>query len=829
MSLFPRKEPDEILPAIMAGPDSFWLDGELYEGKPSVVGELVEGERVMVAFTGREESNKASRRQAVILARIAQRSLMVEGPPYGIPIGQWDQQWGNVYQNAVAPCTANYTDWPGSQVYVYPTDTAGGTGQRTNPQGMAAYPDGIHFLLMHRVNTDPSATPVGFKLRVISMATWSQTLAIDVTFADDKDKSANTYFTDCQMLFDPVNRRATIFARCYWRFTAAVANSVFANVWSIEIPQVAVDAADAGLCTVLHTTITTSENTLRMQANCMNACDNHMVKGNLLYDKLWGYSHVDGVGWGDAWSVSNWKNSLKSAVATGYNYTINGGGPIVDQVDCPNYGPPVKGSGVGKSWCFPVSMVGAGADILSDSRIVEMLVNATTGVISIGATLWQQGAVLYGDANQVAELDSTLEAINYSASTPAAGWGGSEVTSHTVLMPGGGLSSRDRTTNWVWEGTLRNSTSYGPFTGPTGAPVSYQFPSSFSGDSNLETSRESHAALPAPLPLRHANTVAGWDRLYWRDQFGAAAYGESHTRGLSTPSGWRFYAALLPAGPFQLAAGFQSIIASEYTFLGAGWTPEYFADTVTVHGASVPFSQFLYETYIFSVSPAGVVAVAPLLARHTGIRVFNTAGDPATGIVTSTPMPVPENVWQWIYFAEIDRVCWLHDSRASWSSDPQPTITVTDKSLNVKYVIQPTDLLTITTFATNQYLTADPSTAWAFAGQDTRKRHGINGLGPLMKGYVNGAGECRIILGLESYDFVEPVAGEVGTTYSRTSFIHLEANGFSVDQVTTTTSSWTYPNVTTGGQNGSSIIRNLAIMGDRILFRRASNSLREVM
>lgn len=751
-----------------------------------------------------------------------------------IDIGQWEQQWGNSLQNAVAKnCSFDCNNWPGTQVFLYPTDTGGATGQRTNPQGMAAYPGDI-FLLMHRMNTDPSATPVAWKLRVMlptpGAGTWTELFAIDVTLTDAKDQSANTYYTDCQMMFDEYNRRATIFARNYWRFSSGVANSVFANVWSVHIPQEAIDAANSALCTVLHTQITTSTGTLRLQANCMNSYGDYMIKANQLNDALFGYQHIEDVGWSDLWSVLDWKTALKTKMSVVEDFIINGSGPIIDNVDSSNYGPPLVGLGSDLFWGLTASMV-EDETFSQKSRLVEFLVNSVTGVITSVQTLWSLNALLYSSADQLNEIDAATEAqIQATFGSPDPPWGGSKVTSHTVLMPGGAPTSKDRTTYNIWEGTKRITQTWGPFPGSNGTPTSYSLPSSndFSFSSTLEGSRQPHAPLPAPLPAKFPNTTAGSDRILWKAGLGSPTFSNNNSRGLSTRDGWRFYAALLPAGPFQLGRGSESVNAKEYEYLGAGWSPEWFDSVHTNHVCSKPINTWCYETFIFSINPNNEVISIPLMPRFSGIKIQNLSNDPATGLLVTTPMPIPDNVWQWLYFSEIDRVVWFHDFRSSWLADPQPSLTVTDKELNVIYRIPPSDLFTITLFTANQYLTASPTVAWAFAGQDTRKRHCIDNEGPLMKGYVRN-GQPIVMLGTESFDFVEPVAGSTGTTFSRSTFIEIGASEYSVIRHSTSTQAWTYPTITSGNQNGRAVMRNLSFLGDRAVFRRGSNSLRQVL
>lgn len=755
-----------------------------------------------------------------------------------ISLGQWEQQWGNPTQNAKTGCTFTYSNWPGSSIFTYPTDTGGATGQRTNPQGMAAYPGG-YFLLMHRMNTDPSASPVGFKLRVLQPgpSSWSELFAIDVTFSDTKDQSANTYYTDCQMMFDEASRRVTIFSRCYFRFGSGAGSSNLSNVWSIHIPQTAIDNANSALCTVLHTTITTSSSGLRYMMNCANMYGDYLIKANQsnvqvdgpLLDGvptglIRGFKHIEGVGWQDLWTL-DWKTALKAAVGiSSQKYLFHASSPLLDNVDSSNFGPPIIVHGTEEyRWCLTSSIQ---ADHAFDptapynSKLVEMLVDANTGEMTNANILWELGQVLRDSTVFLTDVLAAYESTVQGTMSPTPAWGSTSTTSHTVLMPGGTLTSRNRTNKSIWLGTLTADATIN-YMDPTANPTSSLWP--YFGSNVI-----GHPPIAAPLPARNKNSKNVIDRMYWNCEVNNLE--DNNSRGLSTSDGWRFYAAVIPYGPIGpggLAASqvFDTIV----TDLGVGWTPRYFADEKTLYGAQGAVPQFTFETWIFSVSPTNVVTAVPLLNKHTGVRIFGTP-DPTTGHETTIPLPIPDNVWQWLYFPEIDRVVWLHDFRSSWLSDPQPSMTVTDKLLNVKYRIPPADLFTITLFNSNQIIGSGPSAGqvWAYAGQDTRKRHCIDEEGPLMKGFVKN-GLCNIILGTESFDFVEPVSGSAGTTYSRTTFLQIGADSHTVLRHSTTTQAWTYPTITSGNLNGRAVMRNLAFLPDRAVFRRGSNSLRHVL
>lgn len=108
--MFERHEPDQIFPVKMTGPASFILDGQQFQGKPSVAGRrFAAGERAWVLFTAAAPGQSAAeaRRLPVILAGATRRTRLVEGPVLG-GISDWIQSLVNpsLTLSLSTPCPA---------------------------------------------------------------------------------------------------------------------------------------------------------------------------------------------------------------------------------------------------------------------------------------------------------------------------------------------------------------------------------------------------------------------------------------------------------------------------------------------------------------------------------------------------------------------------------------------------------------------------------------------------------------------------------------------------------------------------------------------------
>jgi len=169
MGLFDSFHAEKIFPVTMAGPDSFMLDGEEYQGKPHCAGrEFAPGEKSHIVFTANQNpfGGPVGRRMPVIFAGATRRSWMVEGPRGALAFGLWQQSEGfpTLLGGPLSP--SNMPSFGSSSLFNpgFPS----GAERRIGWSGMALASSGADRLLLYLstaynddAETDPNEDAIG--------------------------------------------------------------------------------------------------------------------------------------------------------------------------------------------------------------------------------------------------------------------------------------------------------------------------------------------------------------------------------------------------------------------------------------------------------------------------------------------------------------------------------------------------------------------------------------------------------------------------------------------------------------------------------------------
>lgn len=728
--------------------------------------------------------------------------------------GLWDQTWANSSQNGLGYSLADPENWPGDQIFSYDTDPGVGSGIFAEPEGMVWHPCG-RLILVHRMSTTPDLfTVVAIRVLVLEPQAgtddWvlydSATIELEV----DRDQDISSRPPDNKVCLDLNLNRLTILSSPRDLYPSGATSSDQASVWSLDIG----DDASLGEVTFSEFTVGTNKTATRMS-----------VAGPFMA-KLDGdtyYGQVAEGGWSDLWEV-DWQDALAEVIES-FDQAFVGGISSV--------GYPLLQRGDQLTWCTVCSTsryqeaLGSadGGSGHCNARLFELQFDLRTGALVSVVNLWSKDNYRRDEVPKVEDLIEAA-ADAFLTAFPSQ-------DSYTEVVPTTTMCSEDSVTysyDWTrqhtWLGVFYADHAYDIVAGGT-THYTYYFPGGSPLTNPLNSLDDLAGVRPAPPPLPasgpnlrpHTDGEENKLRQYWDGSpFAADSIyfnpgGEA--RLVTSSDGWRYCASLIPTpyyGPtFDEYRNDTSPISSTATF-GACW----FETEKLSFSGLVPQIRFLYETFLFAVSPDNQVFRAPLLPRHTGVRF---EGEP-----TSMELPIPENVYQPICIEELGCVFWLHDMRASADEDPMPTITATNRQLEVLYRIPASEMVPTDTFSSDQVVTGD-TTVWALEGEAQYRYHREK---PVMKAFKTPEG-FYLVVGIEFDQRAEPTTGTAGETTQRTCIFKVGASGYSPVQSNDANQSWTYPNIAGPGMvEGPRVVRSLAI-GPRLVVAQNGPTLKQII
>jgi hypothetical protein len=737
--------------------------------------------------------------------------------------GLWVQTWGQASLSAYGSSICSPVNWPGNAIFTYDTDYNGGSaGSVFDPPWGIVYHRAGFAILVYRISDSSYDITIPARIRIKTLrggsgtSTWTAIDTAEILLIEDKDKDPVTLRSDAQVFWDDIGGRLTIVSNVNDTIPAGSPTTDQASIWICDISSTGIiSAPQIGSITVGTDNTTTSFSTSGEWGAKLNLLES---------DILYGYRATATFPWEDKWQL-DWRAYVEGEL--GGSRLLRGQGASNLNGSLSNYGAAYYQNDIAKTWyCYFSSAnyqglggVDGSADYY-EGRILEAKIDAEIGSIYSLLSIWAQDQRTINDC---VRIEDACEAMAQAFVTANPSYADSTSSSSSLngcsLIDGGVDPSSPYTVVLTsvrrWLNTIYESISYST-TGIGGATIDRYFPTAFGLPVYSSTTIVGVRPTCAPLPARNPN----WNSLdnvdtarqYWDGTPEGGVTAGNNSRAIVTNEGWRFLAILVPApyavpGNNNLAQN-TSFPVPSYGPYGACWFKEY----NYTFGGLIPEIRAIYETLLVAIDPSDTVNTQAPLARHAGIEI--------RGYPTAMEIPIPENVYQPLYIPALDLVFWLHDKRSAWNADPIPMITVTDKSLNTKYLIPSSVFVPTTTFGSDQ--------AWGpLAAECDHRFHNVDGNGPIMKAFSSG-GNQYLAVGLEYYTRVDPTAGTPGTTTQVTVILRVTSTAYFVEKTSIHTNAWVQPNISNEGIfEGPEVIRSLAI-GDRLLFPTTGPILRQI-